>query len=307
MPTELRIFSAAYDFIDARLSEVLGQRLGGVLAEVSGPLRAALVLYVVLYGFAIFRGAITEPVMDFAIRGVKLVFIYAIATTPAYGDYVTQPLFVDLPVALASALSGEGGASVGHAFDEMINYAGYLGSDAFGRGSLADMAPWVVGAAVIIAGALAAALGFGVVMAAKVALALLVALGPIFVACALFEATRRYFFGWLSQGVNYLVLFGLILAVVQLMLDLVRSQWSAIEGQDPVAGGLVFVALCALAAFFFLHTPTIAAGIASGASLGLATFGGGAGRQAPSGRSGPQGATSGATRGSGQAAEGAAR
>jgi len=125
---------------------------------------------------------------------------------------------------------------------------------------------------IYVAAALTAALGFGVTLLAKLALALLIALGPLFIACALFNVTRRFFFGWLAQAINYLVLFALILAVLQLVLALVAGQWSRIEGGDPVAGGLVFVALCLLAMIFFLQTPTIASGIAGGASAGLADF-----------------------------------
>ena len=101
-----RVFEPAYVFLDERLSAFLGDRLGAVIAEVEGPLRIALVLYIVLYGFAIFRGAISEPVMDFAIRAIKLLFIYVLATTPAYSDFVTEPLFRDLPNLLTRAISG---------------------------------------------------------------------------------------------------------------------------------------------------------------------------------------------------------
>ena len=121
---------------------------------------------------------------------------------------------------------------------------------------------------------LATALGFGVVMIAKVALALLVALGPIFIACALFDATRRYFFGWLSQAVNYLTLFALIITVFELVLALVQQQWPSIDGQtNAEVAGMLFSALCILGAIFFLQTPAIAAGIAGGASAGLSDFG----------------------------------
>jgi type IV secretion system protein VirB6 len=59
--------------------------------------------------------------------------------------------------------------------------------------------------------------------------------------------------------------------------------------------GLLFLALCLLAAIFFLQTPAIAAGIAGGASVGLADFGAAAAKGAKgltAGRSssgGPQG------------------
>jgi type IV secretion system protein VirB6 len=244
-----------------------------VIAETAGPLRAALVLYVLLYGVAILRGAIAEPMMDFAVRSVKLALIHQLATTAAYGPWVTQPLFHALPAALARAIGGAAVTDAGAAFDQFFNRTAYLGDKIAAQASLGDWLPLVMSGAVWICGALAAALGFGVVVLAKVALAVLAALGPIFIGCALFEATRRYFFGWLSQAVNYLILFALILLMLQLVLAFVGDRWPAIDGDDPMAGGLLFIAVCLLGAIFFLQTPAIAAGIAGGASLGLADFG----------------------------------
>lgn len=273
MDGEFRIFGPAYVFIDGKLDQFLGTGAGRVLAEVAGPLRAALVLYVLLYGFAILRGAISEPIIDFAVRSLKLALIYLLVSSAAYGDWVTQPLFHVLPDTLGRAIAGTPSGDPGAAFDQFFARAAYLGQKAARDATPLNWIPLMVSGAVFVIGALAAALGFGIAVLAKVALALLVALGPIFIACALFEATRRYFFGWLSQAVNYLVLFALIIAVFQLILALVGDRWSAIDGQDPVVGGLLFIALCLLGAIFFLQTPAIAAGIAGGASAGLADFG----------------------------------
>lgn len=107
-----RVFEPSYDFIDERLNVFLGERLASVIGEVDGPLRIALLLYVVLYGVAILRGAISEPVMDFAVRSIKLAFLYALATTPAYSSFVTEPLFTSLPNALTRAVSGSETPSV---------------------------------------------------------------------------------------------------------------------------------------------------------------------------------------------------
>ncbi|HEY3949589.1 type IV secretion system protein [Phenylobacterium sp.] len=272
------IFEPAYAFVDGKLDAFLGQRLSDVLAQVAGPLRAALALYVLLYGFAILRGAISEPFVDFAIRSLKLAFIVMLATTAAYSTVVTTPLFHTLPDTLTQAISGAATPDVGAAFDQFFGRAAYLGEKIARTGSPTDLGPFVMAGAVYLMGALAAALGFGVVMVAKVALALLIALGPIFIACALFDASRRFFFGWLSQAVNYVVLFALIITVFQLILSLVADRWGTIDGQDPMSAGLLFMALCLLAAIFFLQTPVIAAGIAGGASVGLADFGAAAAR-----------------------------
>lgn len=270
---DFKVFGPAYAFIDSRLDGFLGESVSRAIAEVSGPLRLALVLYVILYGIAILRGAISEPLMDFAVRSLKLAIVYLLATTAAYGDWITQPLFHVLPDTVARAVAGSESTDAGSAFDQFFARAAFLGEEAAQSASAFDWLPLIISGAVFGFGALAAALGFGIVVLAKVALALLIALGPLFIACALFDATRRYFFGWLSQVVNYVVLFALIVAVIQLVLALVAQQWSGLQGEDPVIAGLLFVALCLLGTIFFLQTPAIATGIAGGASAGLADFG----------------------------------
>lgn len=273
MAGSFQIFEPAYTFIDGKLDAVLNGDVSNVIAQVAGPMRAALVLYVLLYGFAILRGAIAEPIIDFAVRSLKLAVIYMLATTVAYSSWVTTPLFHTLPDTLAQAISGSAVSNPGAAFDQFFARAAYLGEKISQTGSAVNFGPYLMAAAVDVIGALAAAIGFGVVIVAKVTLALIVALGPIFVACALFDATRRYFFGWLSQAVNYVLLMALIITVFQMVLALVGNQWGEIDGQDPMAGGLLFIALCLLGAIFFLQTPSIAAGIAGGASAGIADFG----------------------------------
>jgi type IV secretion system protein VirB6 len=273
MAASVQVFSLAYSFIDGKLDQFLNADVTNVIAQVAGPLRAALVLYVLLYGFAILRGAISEPIVDFSIRSLKLAFIYMLATTVAYSSWVTQPLFHTLPDTLTQAISGAAAPDVGSAFDNFLGRAGYLSEKIAKTATLTDWAPLLLSGVVYVVGALAAALGFGVVIIAKVTLALLVALGPIFIACALFDASRRFFFGWLGQAVNYIVLMALIITVFQMILAMVSDQWATIDGMEASVGGGLFIALSILGAIFFLQTPAIAAGIAGGASSGLADFG----------------------------------
>lgn len=267
------VYGPAYAFVDGKLVDLLNTGLENVVNAVRGPLLLALTLYIVLYGYAIFRGSISEPIMDGVVRLVKLCFIYTVATTVAYNDYVTEPLFRELPNWLARAISGGSVGSVGESFDQFLYRGIILGQKIFGIANFTDPGPYLTGILVIAVTAIATALGFGIVMIAKVALALLVALGPIFIACLVFDASRQFFYGWLKQGVNYLILFALIITVFQLILALVKEQWGTINGQaDPEMGGFLFIALCILGALFFLQTPNIAAGIAGGAAAGIGDF-----------------------------------
>src|SRR5437879_9469186 len=120
------IFQPSYDFVDGKLDTFLTQDAGKVMALVSGPLRAALVLYVLLYGFAILRGAIQEPLIDFAIRSLQLALTVTLATTPAYGTWISTPLFHTLPDTLSSAISGHAPDSAGSAFDDFFSTVAYL-------------------------------------------------------------------------------------------------------------------------------------------------------------------------------------
>ena len=200
MAGSFQIFEPAYTFIDGKLDAFLNTDASNVIAQVSGPMRAALVLYVMLYGFGILRGAIAEPVMDFAVRSLKLAFIYMLATTVAYSSWVTTPLFQTMPNALSQALGGSTSTDPGTAFDQFFARAAYLGEKISQTANVTNPAPWLEAGAVDVIGGLAAALGFGIVIVAKVSLALIIALGPAFIACSLFDASRRFFFGWLSLG-----------------------------------------------------------------------------------------------------------
>jgi type IV secretion system protein VirB6 len=267
------VFSTSYTFIDHRLHSFLNESLARIIDQVETPLRVAIVLYIILYGIAVLRGAIAEPILDFAVRAVKICVTFALATSIAYTENVTSPLFHDLPNALARSISGSNVTDVGGSFDQFFAYGAALSGKISNAATPVDILSYIVACVVFVVTALAASLGFGVVIVAKVALALLVALGPIFIACSLFEASRRFFFGWLSQGVNYVVLFALIITIFQLVLALMAAQWPTIDGEENLkVAGMVFSALCLLGAIFFLQVPSIAAGIAGGASTGVADF-----------------------------------
>lgn len=268
-----RVFEPAYDYIEGQLDIFLHDRLSAVVSHVEGPLRVMLLLYVVLYGYTLFRGVTGEPVMEGVMRMVKLAFVYVVATTVAYQSWVTDPLFHQLPNALAEAIGGQGAAGIGQAFDQFIGRGFGLGERCASTANLANPMPWIAAVAVYAATAVAATIGFCITMVALVSLALLVAVGPIFIACIVFQPTRSFFVGWLSQAVNYLVLFALILAVFRLVLSLVESQWPEIMSQPNLqVAAWVFAIHCILASIFFFSVPALAAGIANGAHAGASDF-----------------------------------
>ena len=267
------IFTRAYENLQSRLDSFLGDGVSNVIQQVEGPLRAALLLYFILYGIAILRGVIDEPIMEGVMRMIKLAFVYSIATTVAYNDWVTDPLFRVLPNALTEAISGQATPSVGAAFDEYFSRGAILAQETFKTASPVNPGPYLTGALVYLVTALTAAVGFGVTMIAMIALSLVIALGPIFVACIVFESTRKFFVGWLSQCLNYVLLFALIVTIFQMILSIIADEWGGLDGTaQPEAAAMVFVAFSLLGSIFFLATPMIASGISGSASLAVKDF-----------------------------------
>jgi type IV secretion system protein VirB6 len=57
----------------------------------------------------------------------------------------------------------------------------------------------------------------------SIALAVLLALGPLFIAMLLFDATKRLFAAWIAQLVNYALITVLTVMVGALLLQIVQS------------------------------------------------------------------------------------
>ena len=73
----------------------------------------------------------------------------------------------------------------------------------------------------------AVAVGFLMFLASSVLMALLVAIGPIFIACALWPASRAFFSGWIASCVSTLTAQILVVALMSLMLQVETDRtWS---------------------------------------------------------------------------------
>ena len=108
----------------------------------------------------------------------------------------------------------------------------------------------------------------------RIALSVLLALGPLFIALLLFASTKRFFEAWLAQLANYAFITILTVLVAALMLRVVT-----VSAQQAVStGGGIQIAnavrVCMAAGLTFLvmrQVMPMAAGLASG--LALSSFG----------------------------------
>jgi type IV secretion system protein VirB6 len=104
----------------------------------------------------------------------------------------------------------------------------------------------------------------------SIALAVLLALGPLFMALLLFEATRRYFEAWLAQLANYALITILTVLVAALLLQIVESyaDQTAARGTAIVTVDALNMVLIAVLVFLLMRqVMPIAAALAGGIAL----------------------------------------
>lgn len=275
------IFSTIYADIDGKLDLFLNDRLSNAVEVIRGPLAVGLVIYIALFGFMVMRGIISEPWGELFARMVKLCVLYMAATTVAYSEWIIDPLFHGMPDAIAQALAGKTIGTAGSVFDQYFSQVDdvirLIRAEAE---TYLDINPWklVLLTLAIVLYALAglsAAIGFAITIFAKVALAILIALGPIFIALALFEPTRRFFHGWLGQAFNYIILIAVIIAITVLVADLGAAALAEAEAKSDVTiAAVIYAVYLFLGTIFFFQAPAIATGIAGGAAAGVGAFAG---------------------------------
>ncbi|WP_018237798.1 type IV secretion system protein [Ensifer sp. BR816] len=273
-----------FAFVDgqfkAPLENFISSGTSNIASWVAGPLTAALTLHVVLYGFLVIRGSVQEPIMDFAFRAMKLAIILMLVKNAGnYQTYVGDVFFETLPKEISQALNS-GRAPSASAFDSLLDKGQESAREIWNRATWpVDMVTSISGTLVLCASFVVAAVGFVVSLYARLALAIVLAIGPVFIALAMFQSTRRFTEAWIGQLVNFVILQVLVVAIGSLLITCIDSTFAEVEGySDLLMRPIALCAICLAAFYVFYQLPGIASALASGgASL---TYGYGTARRA---------------------------
>ncbi len=259
-----------FEFIDGQfkrpLETFVSDGTSNIAAWVTGPLTAAVTLYIVLYGYLVLRGSVSEPVLEFVFRVIKLaIIVMLVKNAGEYQTYVTNVFFDILPREVSQALNS-GTTPSASTFDSLLDKGQASATDIWSRASWpVDIVTGVGGMMVIAVSFLVAGIGYVVSLYARLALAIVLAIGPIFIALAMFQSTRRFTEAWIGQLANFVILQVLVVAVGSLLISCIDSTFTAIDGYSDVL--MRPIALCAIgiaALYVFYQLPGIASALAAG-------------------------------------------
>jgi type IV secretion system protein VirB6 len=267
-------FAEFYAWLDRILVGYIGDYAARIATAIEPAVVTAAVLYVMVWGFLHLTARIEEPLTEGLKRIAVMVVVLGVSIRLwLYNEVIVDTVF-RAPTQLAALVVGtyEPVAVV----DEIIFQGGDAGDALITKGSIfqGNFSYYFAGFAVYLLVGFTAVYTIFLLSLSRVALSVLLAIGPLFLALALFQTTRRFLEAWLAQLANYALIAILTVMMAALMLTLLTNatREAASAGSGIQIAHAVRVGLAAgLTALVMRQVMPMAAGLASG--IALSTFG----------------------------------
>jgi type IV secretion system protein VirB6 len=252
------------------LNNALSAYIGVYTIRVANALEPAVVtigtIYVMLWGYMHLTGKVEEPFIVGLKRIIVLAAVFGVGLHLWLYNEVIVDTFYQAPAELAASVIGA--PDPVSVVDSIWSQGSSVAENLNSRASL--MSGWGYAIAAysiwILMGALCIYTMFLIALS-KVALAVLIALGPLFIVMLLFDATSRYFMAWITQLANYAMISILTVMVSALFLQEVQKY----AAQSAARGAAIFttdaldmVLISVLALLFMFQVTQIAATLAGG-------------------------------------------
>ena len=257
-------------WLNGQLSTYIGDNTAR-LATILEPATVTLAtIYVMVWGYMHLTGKIEEPV----VAGLKRIIVVAAILGVSLRLWLYNSLIVETfyhaPAQLAAALVGSGDPV--QTIDAIWQSGGTVAGNLWAKGGLltGDFGFYLAGAIVwILIGALCIYAMFLIALS-NIAMAILLALGPLFIALLFFETSKRFFSAWIGQLANYALITVLTVMVGALLLQVVNSYaaQTAARGTAILTVDALNMVLIAMLVFLMMRqVMPIASALAGGIAL----------------------------------------
>jgi type IV secretion system protein VirB6 len=263
---------------NAWLNTLLAGYIGDNVSRIAGALEPAIVtlavLYVMVWGYLQLTGSIEEPFIHGVKRLITLAVILSCALSLWLYNSVIVDTFFNAPTQLGAVIIGAYDP-VG-IVDQIIFEGGDAANLLLQQGGLlnGNFAYYLAGIAVYLIVGLTAIYTIFLLALSRIALSVLLGLGPLFIALLFFDTTKRFFEAWLAQLANYafIALLAVLVAALMLRVVTVAAQQAVSEGASIQIANAVRVCMASGLTFLVMRqVMPMAAGLASG--LALSSFG----------------------------------
>ena len=267
-------FATFWAWLNGELAAYIGTNTALVAQALEPAVVALATVYVMVWGYLQLTGRIDEPFVTGLRRLITLAVVLACGLRLWLYNSVLVDSFYRAPAELAGAIVGAQDPVA--TIDTIWERGGAVADFLWNNGGVfnGDFGYYVAGAVVWTLIGLLCVYSMFLIALSSIALAVLLALGPLFIALLLFDTTRRFFEAWLAQLANYALITILTVMVAALLLQVVQSYAVQTAARGPAIATVDALNMVLVAVLVFLllrQIMPIASGLAGG--IALSTFG----------------------------------
>ncbi|OPY63618.1 MAG: Type IV secretion system protein VirB6 [Syntrophorhabdaceae bacterium PtaU1.Bin034] len=281
MTPDITIFAYIGKTIESTLDIFVSATSSNVITGISGLVLAGVILYFTIYGYLVMFGHIEEPLFDFLKKAGKILLIISLAL--GVGTYQSNIVesFRGLESGLSTMVHNGSASNIYDVLDISFCGGATLTEKALDRANEfsilnapATVIGWFLSGLIIaLATIILTVVAAGYILLAKVALSMLLGIGPIFIMCLLFPPVIRFFDAWAGQVITYILVIVLMATAMAFSLKIFDAFVGKVNFADPgqhaltIALQLLIISCCLLIIVF--QIPTIAAALGGGFGLSM--------------------------------------
>jgi type IV secretion system protein VirB6 len=263
-------FATFWSWLNGQLAGYIGTNTARVATALEPALITLATVYVMVWGYLQLTGRIEEPFVAGLKRLITLAVVLGLAVHLWLYNALLVDTFYNAPAQLAAAVVGAQDPVA--TIDAIWERGGAVADFLWNNGGVfsGDFGYYVAGAVVWVLMGLLCVYAMFLIALSAIALAVLLALGPLFLALLLFDGTRRFFEAWMAQLANYALITVLTVLVAALLLQVVESyaEQTAARGAAIVTVDALNMVLVAVLVFLLLRqVMPIASALAGGIAL----------------------------------------
>lgn len=273
-----------FTWLGSKITTVLSTYVLGVVSSLMTALApialTAMTLWVILYGWAVVRNAVSETVPSFVWKVVKIGLVLAFALQSAFyvSNVANAANNLALGVATTFVPTGSPSTTVMSPYqllDEFNDKASQQVYDIMSEAGITRL-DLVLAAVVFSFGSVAfLCIAVFVVTLSTVFLTFIIAIGPLFVFCLAWKPTQRFFDSWLSMLLNAVVLTWFAFFALGLSTYLGREIFDGINSAGGFLGtrvnalgeSLRYCVLMLVMAIICFQAPSLASSLTGGAAV----------------------------------------
>lgn len=277
---DIQVASNLFSFVDDSLKSLITDRTANVMLGLGALFGTFWMLNFTLRSiFWLYQG-MTVIFREVVVEIAKVAFIAGVAWNVAWYIETIVPFVTGLPTWMGGILSGQSGTQVNQIDGLLLDYYNNLQkiyeSLSFSFMEIKKAYLGLQALVLYLVGGIPFMLmAVGTLIILKVSTTVMLAIGPLFIAFALFDQTRQWFWGWVSIIAGFMltqVLFSVVLALEIAFINTVIVKNGVID--TSIAGNVTMLIYFATFTLLATELPGYAASIMGGSPVSASGLGG---------------------------------